>query len=61
MFTTKPAVLAALLAPLALAHDCSYFYDLQCTSGDQTNQPESWTNRTFQTPLPGSDNWKPEY
>ena len=61
MQTPKTTFLAALLATVVLADDCSFFQDLQCKSGDQTNQPADWANRTWQTPLPGSADWKPEF
>ena len=41
--------------------DCSYFYDLQCTSGDQTTNPPDWAERSFQTYLPGSAKYKDAY
>ena len=53
---------AALIAATASAQtDCSYFYNLQCTSGSVTTNPADWANRSFQTWLPGSDKYKPEY
>jgi hypothetical protein len=48
MQTTKTTFFVALLAPLAFAaDDCSFFQDLQCKSGEQTNQPADWANRTW--------------
>jgi alpha-amylase len=52
----------ALIATVAVAQtDCSYFYNLGCTSGSVTTNPPDWANRSFQTPLPGSAHYKPEY
>lgn len=53
---------ASLIAASAFAQtDCSYFYNLQCTSGSVTTNPADWAQRSFQTWLPGSDKYKPEY
>lgn len=61
----KANFLAALVAATASAtatnEDCDYFYNLGCTSGDVTNNPADWASRTFQTPLPGSDDWEPRH
>ena len=46
---------AAVMAVSAHAQandDCSWFQDLQCTSGDQTKNPDDWAQRSFQTYLP---------
>jgi hypothetical protein len=58
--TTKVLSLASLLSA-SLAHlvdlpedDCSWFQDVGCTSGDQTNVPSDWSNKNFQTPLDSS-------
>jgi len=58
MCKTNSIVLAALLAALASADDCSFFQGLGCTSGSATNNPADWVNRSFQTPLPDSPNYK---
>jgi len=50
----KSYTVASVLAVAALADDCSYFYDLGCTSGDVTTNPSDWADRSFQTYLPGS-------
>ena len=51
-----------MFAPLALAQtDCSYFYNLGCTSGSVTTNPADWVDRSFQTPLPGTPKWKEGY
>jgi len=52
---------AATLAAVSLAVDCSYNQGLGCTSGSVTTNPADWVNRSFQTPLPGSANWKESY
>ena len=58
----KSFACAALMSVMALADDdCSYFQGLQCTSGDQTTNPDDWAERSFQTYLPGSDLYKDEY
>ena len=58
----KKFATAVVLVTSALAQtDCSYFYNLGCSSGSATTNPADWANRSFQTPLPGSANWKPEY
>jgi hypothetical protein len=41
--------------------DCSYFYNLGCSSGDATTNPPEWEDRAFQTYLPGSDKWVEAY
>ena len=62
MTKTNPAVLAALFAPAILAQtDCSYYQGLGCTSGSVTTNPADWVDRSFQTPLPGTANWKEGY
>lgn len=53
---------ASLIASSALAQtDCSYFQGLQCTNGSVTTNPADWAQRSFQTWLPGSAKYKPEY
>ncbi len=32
-----------------------------CTSGQATNPPADWQQRSFQTPLPHDPYYKPEY
>jgi alpha-amylase len=32
-----------------------------CKSGQQTNNPEDWSQRSFQTFLPGDPQYRPEY
>jgi len=34
---------------------------LGCSSGAATTNPPDWANRSFQTWLPGSEHYKPEY
>ena len=51
----------AIAAASASATDCSYFYDLGCTSGDVTTNPAEWADRSFQTYLPGSDKYQEQY
>ena len=57
----KSFACATLLSAFASADDCSYFYDLGCSSGDVTTNPDDWAERSFQTYLPGSDLYKEEY
>ena len=53
---------ATLMTSVAVAQtDCSYFYNLGCADGSTTTNPPDWANRSFQTPLPGSPDYKPEY
>jgi hypothetical protein len=53
---------ATLIAAIASAQtDCSYFGNLGCSSGSATTNPPDWAERSFQTFLPGSPNYKPEY
>lgn len=53
--------MAVAFAQSSENEDCSYFQNLQCTSGEQTNQPAEWADRSFQTYLPGSANYKDAY
>lgn len=64
--TTKALSLASILS-FSLAHlvdlpedDCSWFQDVGCTSGSQTNVPTDWSNKNFQTPL-DSTKFNPAY
>ena len=50
----KSYFVAAVMAVSAFADDCSWFQNLQCTSGDQTKNPDDWADRAFQTPLQSS-------
>ena len=52
---------ALLLATSALADDCSYFYDLGCSSGDATTNPPEWAERSFQTYLPTSEKYEEQF
>lgn len=45
----------------AANEDCSYFYNLGCTSGDATTNPPEWEERAFQTYLPGTEKWQEGY
>lgn len=57
----QKSFIAATLAATSLAGDCSYFQNLGCQSGDVTTNPSDWVDRSFQTPLPGTPNWKESY
>ena len=60
-FTVAVVAFASAANAFLMDDDCSYFYNLQCTSGDQTTNPPDWAERSFQTYLPGSANYKEEY
>ena len=51
----------AAIAGVSTATDCSYFYDLGCSSGDATTNPPEWADRSFQTYLPGSSSYEEQY
>jgi len=40
--TTSMIVLAITAMESAVADDCSFFYDLGCKSGQDTNVPDMW-------------------
>ncbi len=61
MSFTIASLSSALIASMATAVDCSYFYNLGCTSGSATTNPPDWADRSFQTYLPGSAHYKEEY
>lgn len=61
MFKNFTALLLAATAYAQTNTDCSYFYNLQCQSGDATTNPADWAERSFQTYLPGSDKYQPQY
>jgi hypothetical protein len=62
-FSFSTSLLVSAVAASGFLHDndCSYFYDLQCSSGDATTNPPEWADRSFQTYLPGSAKYKEEY
>jgi hypothetical protein len=61
MINFTKACLLSVAATMVQADDCSFFYDLGCSSGDVTTNPADWAERSFQTWLPGSEHYKEEY
>ncbi len=57
----KSFTAASVIAVAAFADDCSYYYNLGCSSGDVTTNPPDWADRSFQTYLPGSDKYQEQY
>jgi hypothetical protein len=51
-----------LIFCLALAYACDTFNDeMSCQSGDQTDNPEDWADRVFQTPMKGEKGYLDSY
>jgi hypothetical protein len=57
----KSLIIAALLGVSLAQSDCSYYQNLQCTSGQQTNNPVEWADRVFQTPLASASDYQSSY
>jgi hypothetical protein len=57
----RSLIVSALVGVALAQEDCSYFYNLGCTDGQVTTNPPEWASRTFQTPLPGSSNYRESY
>ncbi len=43
----KSFTAASVIAVAAFADDCSYYYNLGCSSGDVTTNPPDWADRSF--------------
>lgn len=50
-----------LLIGFSVSEDCSNFNGENGCKGQETEYPDSWSNRVFQTPPRGHQYWKPSY
>lgn len=64
MYKAGTALILGLLmsSHKAMAEDCSNFNgEMGCTGGQVTRNPDDWANRSFQTFLPGDEQYKDAY